>query len=52
LIVYLPFIQAPFGTIGLSPADWTFALGIAFTITPILELAKWMVRRGFFGKQE
>jgi Ca2+-transporting ATPase len=52
LIIYLPFLQAPFGTIGLSPADWTLALGMAFTITPILELAKWMVRRGLLGKQE
>ena len=50
LIVYLPLLKAPFGTFSLSPADWMVAASLAFTITPVLELAKWMVRRGFLGK--
>jgi Ca2+-transporting ATPase len=52
VIVYLPSLQAPFGTFSLSPADWMIAAGLAFTVSPVLESAKWMVRRGFFGKQE
>jgi Ca2+-transporting ATPase len=52
VIVYLPFLQAPFGTFSMSPADWMIAAGLAFTVSPVLESAKWMVRRGFFGKQE
>ncbi len=49
-IVYTPFLQAPFGTFSLSLADWAVVLGAALTITPVLELAKWMVRRGWFGR--
>jgi Ca2+-transporting ATPase len=52
VIVHLPFLQAPFGTFSLSPDDWMIAAGLSFTISPVLELAKWMVRRGLFGKQE
>jgi Ca2+-transporting ATPase len=52
VIVHLPFLQPPFGTFSLSAADWMIAAGLAFTISPVLESAKWMVRRGFFGKQE
>ncbi len=50
LIVYVPFLQGPLGTFGLSLMDWTIVITVAFTITPVLELAKWMERRGWFGK--
>jgi Ca2+-transporting ATPase len=49
-IVYAPFLHAPFGTFSLPPADWAIIIGLAFTVSPVLELAKWMERRGWFGK--
>lgn len=49
LIVYLPFLQSAFGTYNLSFADWARVAGLALTIVPILELGKWMVRRGWLG---
>ena len=30
--------------------DWLIVLGLAFTVVPVLELAKWMDRRGWFGE--
>ena len=50
LIVHLPFFERAFGTYALPPADWLLAAGLAFTVTPVLELAKWMERRGWFGE--
>ncbi len=44
LIVYLPFLHAPFGTFSLSPADLLIILALAFSVSPVLELVKWMVR--------
>jgi Ca2+-transporting ATPase len=32
--------------------DWLIVFGLALTIMPILEMAKWMERRGWFGKVE
>jgi P-type Ca2+ transporter type 2C len=49
LIVYLPFLQQPFGTFSLPLRDWLIVIALAFTVSPVLELAKWMVRRGWFG---
>ncbi len=50
LIVYVPFLHEPFGTFSLPLVDWLIVIGLAFTISPMLELAKWMERRGWFGK--
>lgn len=50
LIVYLPFLHEPFGTFSLPLVDWVIVAGLAFTISPVLELAKWMERRGWFGQ--
>jgi len=52
MVVYLPFLQAPFKTFGLTPVDWLIILGISLTISPVLELVKWMERRGWFGQLE
>jgi len=49
LIVYLPFLHRAFGTYFLPLADWALVIGVAFTISPVLEAAKWMERRGWFG---
>jgi Ca2+-transporting ATPase len=50
LIVHLPFMEKAFGTYNLPLADWSIAIGLAATILPVLELAKWMTRRGWFGQ--
>ncbi len=50
LIIYMPFLHDAFGTYYLPLEDWLIALAVAITVMPVLELAKWMVRRGWFGK--
>nr|MBA3768285.1 cation-translocating P-type ATPase [Acidobacteriota bacterium] len=50
LILYVPFLHDMFDTFSLPLADWLIILSLAFTISPVLELAKWMERRGWFGK--
>ncbi|MCG8353825.1 MAG: cation-translocating P-type ATPase [Chloroflexales bacterium] len=49
LIVYVPFLHEPFGTFSLPPVTWVIVAVLAFTVLPVLELAKWMVRRGWLG---
>ncbi len=50
LIIYVPFLHDAFGTYYLPLHDWLIVAGVAVTILPVLELAKWMVRREWFGK--
>jgi Ca2+-transporting ATPase len=50
LIVYLPFLHNAFSTYALPIVDWLIVGGLAVTIIPVLEIAKWMERRGWFGK--
>ena len=50
LVIYVPFLHEPFGTFALSAADWLIVVALAFTVSPVLELAKWMERRGWFGR--
>jgi Ca2+-transporting ATPase len=49
LIVYLPFLQKPFCTFSLTLVDWVIVMVLAFSVSPVLEVAKWMERRGWFG---
>jgi Ca2+-transporting ATPase len=49
LILYVPFLSEAFGTAMLSLTDWLLVIGLAVTVVPVLELVKWMVRRGWFG---
>jgi Ca2+-transporting ATPase len=49
LIVYVPFLQEPFGTYPLTLNEWLLIAALAVTIVPVLETAKWMERRGWFG---
>ena len=49
LILYVSYLNAPFGTYALPPHDWAIIIGLAFSVSPVLELAKWMERRGWFG---
>ena len=50
LIVYLPFLHSAFTTYSLPLMDWVIVVILAFTVSPVLELAKWMERRGWFGE--
>jgi len=50
LVVYLPLLQAPLGTFSLPMIDWVIVVSLAFSVSPVLEVAKWMERRGWFGK--
>ena len=52
LIIYVPILQAPFGTFPLPLVDWLILVGAALTIVPVLEMAKWLERRGWFGPLE
>ncbi len=50
LIVYLPVLHLPFGTFALTPADLLIIFVLAFSVSPVLELAKWLVRRESLGR--
>ena len=50
LVVYVPFLQEPFGTFSFAWSDWLLTVALAFTIVPVLEIVKWVQRRGYFGE--
>lgn len=52
LILYVPLLQKPFHTLGLSTGDWILVGLLSLSVSPVLEVAKWMVRRGWFGVTE
>ena len=52
LILYQPVLHEPFGTFPLPLTDWIIVATAAFTVSPVLELAKWMERQGWFGNLE
>jgi len=47
IIVYTPVLQGPFGTYNLPIIGWGIVILLAFSIVPVLELTKWMIRKGF-----
>ncbi len=49
LVVYLPALHRPFSTVSLAPFDLAVIAAISFSVCPVLELAKWMERRGWLG---
>jgi Ca2+-transporting ATPase len=49
LIVYLPAMHEPFNTYSLPLVDWLIVGVLAVTIVPVLEIAKWMERKGWLG---
>ena len=38
------------GTVNLAAPDWLLVVGLAATIIPVLELSKWLARRGWLGE--
>jgi Ca2+-transporting ATPase len=51
-IVFVPALQAPFGTYSLPATDLAIVALVALTVLPVLEMAKWMERRGWLGTME
>jgi Ca2+-transporting ATPase len=49
LILYVPFLSEAFDVAALSLTDWMLVLVLSASVVPVLELVKWMVRRGWFG---
>jgi Ca2+-transporting ATPase len=49
-VLYIPFLQRPFQTFSLMWTDWLLVAAGALTVVPVLELAKWLERRGYFGE--
>jgi P-type Ca2+ transporter type 2C len=49
-VIYVPFLSLALGTSSLAPAEWLVIIAVALTIFPVLELAKWLERRGWFGE--
>ncbi|HEY9076282.1 MAG TPA: cation-translocating P-type ATPase [Anaerolineaceae bacterium] len=50
LILYVPFLHDAFGTYYLPLEDWLIVGSVTVTIVPVLELVKWMERKGWLGK--
>lgn len=50
LIVHTDIFHKAFGTYSLTAPDWIIVLFVSSSVSPILELAKWMERRGWFGE--
>jgi Ca2+-transporting ATPase len=47
LIVYVPVLSQAFGTYALPLEDWVLVVGAAFTVVPVLEITKWVLRYRF-----
>jgi len=45
VVVHLPVLQEPFGTYSLTMGDWVIVVAVAFSVVPVLEAAKVLVRR-------
>jgi P-type Ca2+ transporter type 2C len=45
LILYVPLLESMFGTFPLTLIDWVIIIAAAFTVSPVLELTKWIERR-------
>jgi P-type Ca2+ transporter type 2C len=45
LVVYVPFLQRAFGTVGLTARDWILCVGVASTVLWLREASKLMVRQ-------
>ena len=44
-VVHLPVLQEPFGTYSLTLPDWAIIVAVAFSVVPVLETAKVLLRR-------
>ena len=44
-ILYVPLLERTFGTFPLTVIDWVIIVAAALTVSPVLELTKWIERR-------
>jgi Ca2+-transporting ATPase len=52
MIIYVPFLSEAFRAYKLPLIDWLIVGGLSVTIVPVLELAKFFIRKGWFGQDE
>jgi Ca2+-transporting ATPase len=50
VVIYVPFLQEPFGTFTFAWSDWVLTGALALTIVPVLEAVKWLERHGYLGE--
>jgi P-type Ca2+ transporter type 2C len=50
VVVNLPILEKPFSIVALHAGDWALVGCAALSIVPVLEAAKAMARRGWFGQ--
>ena len=52
LVTYVPIFNAVFKTVPLSADELALCLGLGFAVLPLVELEKWLARRGLiFGAE-
>ncbi|MFH1083165.1 MAG: cation-translocating P-type ATPase C-terminal domain-containing protein, partial [Pseudomonadota bacterium] len=44
-VIKVPLLEEVFGVVALSLTEWLIIIGVAFTVSPVLEITKWMQRR-------
>jgi Ca2+-transporting ATPase len=49
-LIYVPWLHGPFMTFSFTTADWLLVATPAISVIPVIELAKVMERRGWFGE--
>jgi Ca2+-transporting ATPase len=52
LVINVPFLQDAFGTTALTAQEWVRIAILSFLIIPVLEITKWLLRRGVLGHLE
>lgn len=45
LIMNVPFLEEAFGTVRLAPIEWLLLAASVFTVVPVIEAGKWVVRQ-------
>jgi Ca2+-transporting ATPase len=49
-LLYVPWFHGPFATFAFGTTDWLIVLAPAVTVVPVIEVAKWLERCGWFGE--
>ena len=45
-IIYVPALTAPFSTFAMPLTDWLIVISGAFSVVPVIETVKWLIRSG------
>lgn len=49
MVIYIPFFRKLIGVYCLDINDWIIIVCLAFSVFPVLEIFKWMERKGWLG---